>query len=154
MSQLLALDGSPLPDPPPPRLDAAAPAVSIMLITEEEGQDFYDPATPFLPLLLTRSSLALLETLPPEVTMDWMAHTRRRFQQGDYGITAELDPEQAALNARARRAGMGRISAEYAGPEGDRMKILQALPAELMPILLAPNEVPQPSYPVRPPPIR
>ena len=139
---LLALDGSPLPDPPPENLAAAAPAVSIMLITQREGDPFDSPHTHFLPLLLTAGSCLLLNELPTYLSMDWMAETRRRFQNGDYGITAQLHPEQAARNTRARAAGMGRVHADYASPEGDLMSIVQQLPAELMPILMLPEEAP------------
>ena len=142
MTQLVALDGTPLPDPPPDNLATAAPAISIMLITQHEGDDFNSPQTEFLPLLLSRGSYARLNHLPPDLSMDWMAHTRRRFQRGDYGVTAQLHPEQAALNTRARAANMGRVQADYAGPEGDRLTITQQLPAELMPMLLLPEEAP------------
>ena len=146
---LLALDGSYLPDPPPENLAAAAPAVSIMLITRREGDPLDSPTTELLPLLLTAGSCLLLNPLPTDLTMDWLAETRRRFQNGDYGITAELHPQQAAANTRARDAGIGRIVAEYAGPEGDRLQIVQALPAELMPVLMLPEEANQPVRPGR-----
>ena len=144
MSQLIALDGTPLPDPPPENLAAAAPAVSIMLITRNEGDDFNSRLTEFLPLLLSAGSALLMNELPLDASMDWMADTRRRFQNGDYGVTAQLNPEQAARNTRARAAGMGRVQADYVSPEGDRMTIIQQLPAELMPILLRPEESPPP----------
>ena len=146
---LLALDGSYLPDPPPDNLAAAAPAVSIMLITRREGDPLDSPSTELLPLLLTAGTCLLLNPLPPALVMDWMAETRRRFQNGDYGITTELRPAQAAANTRARDAGIGRIVAEYAGPEGDRLQIVQSLPAELMPVLMLPEEARQPVRPYR-----
>lgn len=125
-------------EPPANRL--IAPGSTLLMVTEDAGDDCNDPNTVFLPTLVTAGVLSRMTQLNPKVHMPFLAEARRRYQNGDYGSTAERYPDDAEINRQSLREKQGSIMATYADPEGNQIRIGQTLPAEPIPVIFLPEE--------------
>ena len=137
---ILAITGDHLPETPPDNYQSFAPESALFFVTWAEGDDFDCPDTLLLPMSCTIGIRQRYAAAGPAAYMPFLCHIRRRYQNGDYGLTAGRHPEDAAQNQQALADRHGLILAVYLDPDGQEIWIAQVLPGEPIPVCLLPEE--------------
>ena len=137
---MVSITGDYLPEYPPQDLQSFAAGTTLIFVTRNEGDDFDSADTVLLPMAVTIGISGRIAAAGPEIYIPFLCDIRRRYQSGDYGLTAARAPGDAAQNRQSVADRQGQIIALYSDPDGQEIWLAQTLPGEPIPVCLLPVE--------------
>ena len=137
---MVSITGDYLPEEPPDDFQSFAPGTALICVTRNDGDDFDSADTVVLPVVITIGISDRIAAAGPEIYIPFLSGIRRRYQSGDYGLTAAREPGDAAQNRQSVADGYGQIIAVYSDPDGQEIWLAQTLPGEPIPVCLLPAE--------------